>query len=113
MNAIPEASSTQAVTDVSKGSLQSSFAAVIGAAAAAAPTHGDAKLAKAQNVDTKKTSSPESAKKSSTSSTDDTPTAPQAAHSSIALNLSLPVISQPVLPQPVVSSVKGSESDAS
>ena len=106
MNTMPDATSTQSVTDGSKGSLQSSFAAVIGAAAAAAPTHGDAKLAKAQNVDTKKTSSPESAKKSTTSSTDEASVAPQLAHTSVSFNQPLPVVSQPVLPQPFVSVVK-------
>ena len=102
MNTMPEATSTLSVADVSKGSLQSSFAAVIGATAAAAPTNGDAKLAKVQNVDTKKTSAPESAKKSSNSSTDDAIVVPQLAHSSIEPDLALAQIAQPVAPQPVL-----------
>jgi hypothetical protein len=99
MNAVPDATSKPTVADGSKDGFQSSFASVIGAAVAAATSNGDAKPAKAQNVETKKTSSPESGKKNDSSSSVD---ALPAAHEIVPVSIAVPVVPQVAVPQVVV-----------
>ncbi len=85
--------------DVSKGSLQSSFASVIGAAVAATGTNGDAKLGKAQNVETKKTSSPESGKKTLASTSEVASVVLPAVTNAVPLNVPVPAVALTVAPQ--------------
>jgi hypothetical protein len=101
MNVATGGTSSSVNADASKGSLQSSFSAVIGATVEAAQQNGDAKLVKAKNVDTKQTSSPESKKKPASFNTGNASAASQAYSSGVPENSAATLVAQVAVPQTV------------